>query len=293
MSITDFTFEQCSVFGKEFPFGACGHVVLIDVMGSDKDIADAARKSYGRDASDRTPEQLRSLLRFMMRHGHTSPFEMAEMKFGVYLPMDVNRQLIRHRTANVNEFSTRYATAKEDVATVEACDWRLQSKDNKQGSDGFVDFSVGLELTAQQADLQERIRAVYDYRLSLGVAKEQARMDLPLSTYTDLVWKMDIHNLLHFLEKRLHPTAQQEIRDLANVIYGIACVFFPITMAAFDDYVRWSAKFSRLELVALRSLLKEHLSRQYVLQRCDGLIDNERERNEFVEKIESILGTLG
>lgn len=247
MSRRTFTQEELNCFDGPVTFGPHGHVVLIDVMGSDTAIADAARKSYGKDASDRTPEQLRNLVRFMMRLDHSSPFEMAEMKFGIYLPMDTNRQLIRHRTANVNEYSTRYAEAKEDVATTEPDAWRLQSRDNKQGSDGYLDEIQGLALTEMEKDLHEHARFIYQHRLDSGIAKEQARKDLPLSTYTDLVWKMDLHNLFHFLEKRLDPTAQQEIRELAGILAQFVRMFFPLAWEAFNDYVLCAITLSRME----------------------------------------------
>ena len=190
-----------------------GHIQLIDVMGEDKDIIDAARVSFFGSADDNTDAQNRHLLRYLMRCRHTTPFEMCEIKLRVRVPMDAWRQWIRHRTANVNESSTRYAPAIDSAQRVP--EWRSQSKDNKQGSAGVVtDFPDGFRmmgvesvpvgdvpetpaeyLSFREGQAQGLAREVYEERLAFGVAKEVARKDLPLSTYTEAYWKMDLHNL--------------------------------------------------------------------------------------------------
>jgi len=150
--------------------------------------------------------------------GNTSPFEMATVKLHIRLPIFVMRQLIRHRTASVNEQSGRYMELGRWMSATAPTAWRLQSKANKQGSDGCLDEEIGAPLSKQEADFHEMAWDVYQTRLKLGVAREQARKDLPLSLYTECYWKMDLHNLLHFLRLRMAPDAQEEIREYANVI---------------------------------------------------------------------------
>src|SRR6201998_1831176 len=137
---------------------------------------------------------------------------------GQRAPMDVWRQWIRHRTANVNEYSTRYSIAIDAAQITPADRWRAQSAENKQGSSGFLSKQEGEKLSASEAELQRLARETYEKRLAVGVAREQARKDLPLSTYTEAYWKIDLHNLLYFLNLRMDDRAQQEIRAYANVI---------------------------------------------------------------------------
>ena len=231
---------------KKFSVLDDGCVALVDVMGDDRAIVQAARVSYGEGT--RSVSDDRTLLRYLMRHGHTSPFEMAELKLFVRVPMDCWRQWIRHRTASVNEYSTRYSVAIDAAQRTPPDRWRLQSAQNRQGSEGFLDPAVGQELSAAEAELQAHARSVYQRRLELGVAREQARKDLPLSTYTEAYWKIDLHNLLHFLELRLAPEAQWEIRQYAQVIgYEIVRPLFPLVWEAFEDYRLYGMRLSRLE----------------------------------------------
>jgi thymidylate synthase (FAD) len=183
-----------------------------------------------------------------MRHRHTTPFEMAELKFLVRVPMDCWRQWIRHRTASINETSTRYSIAIDASQTTLPGEWRLQAANNRQGSEGFLDAAVGERLTAEEAELQRHAREVYGRRLELGIAREQARKDLPLSTYTEAYWKIDLHNLLHFLELRMDALAQQEIRQYAEAIgREIVQPLFPLVWEAFEDYRLHAIDLSRLE----------------------------------------------
>src|SRR6185369_10038159 len=188
-----------------------GFVRVVDYMGADESIVQAARVSYG--AGTKRIHEDRGLIRYLLRHRHTTPFEMCEIKFHVRVPMDCWRQWIRHRTANVNEYSTRYSVAIDASQRTEAGDWRLQSTDSKQGSAGKLDNERGGQFTKAEKELQDHARKVYDERLAAGIAREQARKDLPLSTYTEAYWKVDLHNLLHFLRLRMDMHAQEEIRD--------------------------------------------------------------------------------
>ena len=231
---------------QKFPVLDDGFVCLVDVMGDDSSVVQAARVSYGQGT--RRVSDDRTLLRYLMRHWHTTPFEMVELKFLVRVPMDCWRQWIRHRMASVNEYSTRYSVAIDATQTTPPDLWRLQTLTNAQGSEGMLGPEVGAELTAAEADLQRHARDVYQQRLTRGVAREQARKDLPLSTYTEAYWKIDLHNLLHFLHLRMDVHAQQEIRQYATTIgEQIVRPLFPLTWEAFIDYQQESLQLTRLE----------------------------------------------
>jgi thymidylate synthase (FAD) len=230
----------------KFPVLDEGFVCLVDVMGDDRAVVEAARVSYA--AGTRHLSDDRTLIRYLMRHWHTTPFEMAEVKLLVRVPMDCWRQWIRHRMASTNETSTRYSIAIDAVHTTPADRWRLQATDNRQGSGDFLDPAAGAELSAAEAELQQRARQVYQQRLTLGVAREQARKDLPLSTYTEAYWKVDLHNLLHFLHLRMDPHAQWEIRQYAQTIgQEIVRPLFPLVWEAFVDYRMDAIQLSRLD----------------------------------------------
>lgn len=231
---------------QKFPVLDDGFVCLVDVMGDDQSVVQAARVSYG-EGTRRVSDD-RTLLRYLMRHWHTTPFEMVELKFLVRVPMDCWRQWIRHRMASVNEYSTRYSVAIDASQTTLPDQWRLQTTSNAQGSEGVLSTEIGAELTATEADLQHHAREVYQQRLARGVAREQARKDLPLSTYTEAYWKIDLHNLLHFLHLRMDVHAQQEIRQYATTIgEQIVQPLFPLAWEAFIDYQQESLQLTRLE----------------------------------------------
>ncbi|RMF94677.1 MAG: FAD-dependent thymidylate synthase [Planctomycetota bacterium] len=238
---------------KKFPVLDDGFVCLVDCMGDDGSIVQAARVSYG-EGTRRVSDD-RTLIRYLMRHQHTTPFEMAELKFLVRVPMDCWRQWIRHRTASVNEYSTRYSVAIDAAVQTPPDGWRLQATSNRQGSEGYLDAEQGAELSREEAALQEHARQVYNRRLELGVAREQARKDLPLSTYTEAYWKIDLHNLLHFLHLRMDVHAQEEIRRYATTIgEQIVAPLFPECWAAFCDYRRDAMHLSRLDREVIRRL---------------------------------------
>jgi thymidylate synthase (FAD) len=194
------------LLGQPFPVLDSGFVRVIDYMGGDESIVQAARVSYGKGTKQINSD--RGLIRFLMRHAHTTPFEMCELKLHVRAPMDTWRQWIRHRMANVNEYSTRYSLAIDLAQRTAPDEWRHQATTNRQGSEGILSSAVGAELSAKEEELQHMARQIYEARITAGVAREQARKDLPLSTFTEAYWKIDLHNLLHFLELRMHTHAQ-------------------------------------------------------------------------------------
>jgi thymidylate synthase (FAD) len=230
-----------------------GFVRVVDYMGSDESIVQAARVSYGKGTKKVNED--RGLIRYLLRHSHTTPFEMCEIKLHLRVPMDCWRQWIRHRTANINEYSTRYSIAVDATQKTPPEEWRRQSRDNKQGSEGFVDLALGNQLSQQEQELQDHARRVYNDRVEKGIAREQARKDLPLSTYTEAYWKIDLHNLLHFLKLRMDNHAQFEIRSYANVIgHEIVRRWCPITWEAFIDYRLRGSSLTRLEIDIIRAI---------------------------------------
>ncbi|WP_373653328.1 FAD-dependent thymidylate synthase [Schlesneria sp. DSM 10557] len=251
MSETLSTIEQLR--WKKFPLLNDGFVCLVDVMGDDSAVVQAARVSYG--AGTKRVSDDRSLIRYLLRHRHTTPFEMAEVKLLVRVPMDCWRQWIRHRMANVNEYSTRYSEAIDSAQTTDPSSWRAQATQNRQGSGQSLPIEVGQQLTEAERQLQDLSRQTYEDRLSAGVAREQARKDLPLSTYTEAYWKVDLHNLLHFLALRMDSHAQQEIRLYATTIgREIIRPLFPVVWEAFEDYRIGGSSLSRLEREVIQRL---------------------------------------
>jgi thymidylate synthase (FAD) len=238
---------------KKLPVLDDGFVCLVDVMGDDQSVIQAARVSYGEGT--RKVSDDRGLIRYLMRHRHSTPFEMAELKLLVRVPMDCWRQWIRHRTANVNEYSTRYSLAIDAAQFTAPDEWRTQAQANRQGSGGALDRTIGEQLSRAEREFQARARELYDERIKAGVAREQARKDLPLSTYTEAYWKIDLHNLLHFLALRMDPHAQSEIRSYAATIgEQIVQPLFPLVWEAFVDYRLEAMFLSRLDRQVIERL---------------------------------------
>jgi thymidylate synthase (FAD) len=269
-----------------------GFVRVIDYMGDDAAIVQAARVSYGKGT--RRVHEDRALIRYLMRHDHSTPFEMCEIKLHVRVPMDIWRQWIRHRTANVNEYSTRYSEAIDAARRTAPGAWRTQSSVNRQGSAGLLPEEVGARLSAEEVELQERARAVYEGRLAAGVAREQARKDLPLATFTEAYWKIDLHNLLRFLSLRMDVHAQQEIRAYATAIgEQIVSKWVPIVWEAFLDYRRSSTRLSRAEsaiIGAIASGDRDAATRLagdegWLPRDAQGQLKSNLERAEFEEKL--------
>ena len=237
---------------EKFPVLNDGFVCLVDVMGDDSSVVQAARVSYGEGTKKVSDD--RTLIRYLLRHRHTTPFEMAEIKFLVRVPMDCWRQWIRHRTANINEYSTRYSLAIDAAQTTPVDEWRTQAESNRQGSGDPLSTELGQKFTDQETELQNQMRSVYQERIDSGVAREQARKDLPLATYTEAYWKIDLHNL-HFLALRMDSHAQQEIRDYATTIgEQIIAPLFPVVWEAFQDYRMQSMFLTKMDVEVVQRL---------------------------------------
>ena len=279
------------VLGVPFKVLDDGFVRVVDYMGSDESIVQAARVSYGKGTKKVNED--RGLIRYLLRHSHTTPFEMCEIKLHLRVPMDCWRQWIRHRTANINEYSTRYSIAVDATQKTAPNEWRQQSRDNKQGSEGFADYPLGVELSKQEQDLQDYARKVYNERVEKGIAREQARKDLPLSTYTEAYWKIDLHNLLHFLVLRMDAHAQFEIRSYANVIgQEIVRRWCPITWEAFMDYKVRGSSLTRLEIDIIRAIQLGRPEQARELAEKFGLlppVGQEIKRNREREDLEAKL----
>jgi thymidylate synthase (FAD) len=283
------------LIGHQFKVLDDGFVRAVDAMGSDAAIVQAARISYG--TGTKQVHEDRGLIRYLMRHRHTTPFEMCEIKLHVRVPMDCWRQWIRHRTANVNEYSTRYSEAIDAAQKTPSGEWRNQSTANRQGSGAYLELAAGEQLSAREIELQELSRQVYEERIAQGVAREQARKDLPLSTYTEAYWKIDLHNLLHFLSLRMDAHAQHEIRAYATVIGNeIVAKWCPLTWESFIDYRLQATSLSRLEIEIVRLTSSGDISAAVDFARSLGWLEPGKEglkRNREREECEAKLQQLG
>lgn len=334
-----------TIRGKKFSVLDHGFVVLLDWMGDDQAIVDAARTSYG--SGTKHTSDTETLLRYLLRHRHTTPFEMCEVKLLVQVPMDCWRQWVRHRTASVNEYSTRYSQAIDEKQRVPQGQWRAQSESNKQGSSGFVedwpenvkivpydgeeddtfhavrrfhsedpddydelwvssaeklpfDLSPGDYLSVREESAHRFAQKLYQERLDFGVAREVARKDLFLSTYTRAVWKIDLHNLLHFLSLRMDMHAQHEIRQYATTIgQQIVAKLWPITYQAFLDYRLNAMQLTAIEVSVLTGIMSDNPDLPMSVEQFNSRYQPGswrhksrcRERDEFIEKMR-ILGIL-
>ncbi len=246
--------ELNQIIGQEFKCLDKGFIRLIDVMGDDSSIVQSARVSYGKGTKSVNVD--RELIRYLMRHRHTSPFEMVEFKFHIKLPIFVARQWIRHRTANVNEYSGRYSEMKDEFYVPELEQIRTQSILNKQGRDEEkLPENVAMSILNILKDSQSKLYSQYQEMLEQNLVRELARINLPLSTYTEWYWKIDLHNLLHFLKLRLDWHAQYEIRVYAEKIADILKIAIPMSWQAFEDYILEGITFSKQELSILKNLI--------------------------------------
>lgn len=248
-----------AILGLAQPVLDHGFIRVIDYMGDEPAVVQAARVSYGEGT--KTPSDDRGLLRYLMRHRHTTPFEMCEIKLHVKLPVFVARQWIRHRTANVNEYSARYSILAREFYVPEPVDIAKQSTTNKQGrADGTDDLRADeaqkmMHRAGNNAfDIYEMLSAD-DEPDDMGIARELARIVTPVSTYTEWYWKVDLHNLLHFLSLRADPHAQKEIRVYAEIICEIVEAWMPNVWEAFVDYRLKAHTFSRQEMEILKALV--------------------------------------
>jgi len=256
-----------------------GFVQLIDFMGSDKDIVLAAKTSYG-IKTIKMSSTVR-LIDYLMRHRHTSPFEMCEVKFRIRIPMDAWRQMIRHRTASVNERSTRYTKALTRFYK-RRDNWNYQDTINKQGSgDAVTDKELKYRLMKEEDKLHNELLKSYLYKINNNISKEQARKDLPLCTYTEAIWKIDLHNLLHFLELRLTKYSQYEIRRYAQLLSFFVERLFHTTWISFSRHIINGARFSSDEL----ELIKKFLDKEKLLNSAELNAMKESKKIEFLEKL--------
>ena len=235
-----------------------GFIALVDAMPrlvpqgqtADFAIVQAARVSYGQGT--KKVQEDRGLVRYLLRHRHTTPFEMVEFKFHIAMPIFVARQWIRHRTANVNEYSARYSVMPDRFYRPSVENVRQQSTVNRQGGDEPIDVGTAQDFLDYLAKA-ETLYVDYTRLTEKGVARELARCGLPVSVYTEWYWKCDLHNIMHFLSLRMDPHAQQEIQDYAHAMCALVEPICPVAMEAFRDYRLHGLNLTGLEVEALRT----------------------------------------
>lgn len=241
-----------------------GFVGLVDHMGTDNSIVQAARVSYG--DGTKTVMEDRGLIRYLVRHKHTSPLEMCDIKLHIKLPIFVMRQLVRHRTSSLNEYSGRYSIMTDEFYTPDIQNIKPQSKDNKQGRSGGFSEEDALRIQSDMIDINSSAYSMYQNFIDdtvdpvtgeegYNLAREIARTVLPVSNYTELYWKQNLHNMFHMLKLRMDSHAQWEIQEYARAIYDIIQPLYPIACEAFEDYIKESSTFSRMELNLLKDLV--------------------------------------
>ena len=259
-----------------------GFIGLVEHMGSDSSIVQAARVSYG--DGTKTVLEDRGLIRYLMRHKHTSPFEMCQIKIHIKIPIFIMRQWVRHRTASLNEYSGRYSVMTDEFYMPTFENIQPQSSDNKQGRSGDLSdkSKEGVQWLIKAANehsyniyrtlLGERgsdIDDMYDPYSSEeglleddfpGIARELARTVLPVSNYTELYWSQNLHNMMHLMKLRMDPHAQYEIRVFAEALYQLIQPIYPNAIEAFDDYVRDAKSLSRMEVDLVKQLFSSSLS---------------------------------
>ena len=288
-----------ALLGFAHPVLDHGFVRLIDYMGDEPAVLQAARVSYGKGTKQSSED--RGLLRYLMRHRHSTPFEMCEIKLHVKLPVFVARQWIRHRTANVNEYSARYSILEREFYVPKLSDIQQQSTSNKQGrgeSGEGLSEADRIYIQSQMQHSASRDFDLYDmltydgksdkdedqFDAAYDVARELARINLPLSTYTEWYWKVDLHNLLHFLSLRADPHAQMEIRAYADEMLKIVRFWVPNVYDAFVDYRMDARSFSGQEMAILRRALAANPGALAQIERSLSLDDvlSKREKADFV-----------
>jgi thymidylate synthase (FAD) len=286
--------EADALIGVKHPVLLHGFVALVDYMGNDAAIVQAARVSYGPGTKSFRDD--RGLIRYLMRHRHTTPFEMVEYKFLVRLPIFVARQWIRHRASSTNEFSARYSIMPDEYEVPPADEVRHQSTRNRQGRGDPLPAEVVDQFRADLDRVSKEAYAAYTRALEAGVARETARLLLPVAYYTQWYWKINLHNLFHFLSLRLDPHAQEEIRLYAAELAKIARVVCPVAFEAFEEFQVEGIGFGKRELVAIRALLEGKTPEQACaaaglpLTREDGRPMTSGEGVEFLDKLERVRG---
>lgn len=280
------------ILDRYFPVLDHGFIALKDYMGADTVIEETARLSY--QGGTRSVNQTRGLLRYLRRLLHTSPSEMMEVRIHVSMPIFVARQWVRHRTASLNEVSGRYSLLPMLFYTPKRENFGMQSKSNKQGREGMTSEDLYLDAVARWNESRQNNQDLYEDLAADGVARELARIDLPLSTYTQWMWKCDLHNLLHFLTLRCDEHAQWEIRQYANPLAGMVKRLAPLTYEAWIDYQFRSARFSRLEMEVIQEMIlgdktgcasAHDNSTIYTVENLSSRLGSKREAQEFLAKI--------
>jgi len=260
--------EAEAILDKEFPVLNKGFVRLVDYLGGDERVVQSARVSYG--AGTKSYREDAGLIDYLLRNSHTSPFEQVILTFHIKLPIFIARQWIRHRTARLNEISGRYSVMKDEFYLPELEELALQSADNKQGrSDEALDPELAKKIRSILAEGQSSAYAAYSSLINEGLARELARINLPLSLYTEWYWQIDLHNLFHFLKLRLDGHAQKEIRLYAETIFEIAKKVAPCCCESFERHTLRGVRFSAIEL--------EELQRRLTLK--TGTVDTAGDQN--------------
>lgn len=280
------------LIGVRRPVLSHGFVALVDYMGNDAAIVQAARVSYGQGTKSVRDD--RGLLRYLMRHRHTTPFEMVEYKFLVRLPIFVARQWIRHRASSTNEYSARYSIVPDEYEVPPPQEVRHQSARNRQGRGDPLPPEVVERFRSDLDGISKEAYSAYTRALDAGVARETARLVLPVAYYTQWYWKSNLHNLFHFLSLRLDVHSQEEIRLYAAEIAQLARVVCPIAFEAFDEFQVEALTLGQRERKAMRALLEGKSPTEACeqaglpLTREDGKPMNTGEGVEFLEKLERI-----
>ena len=234
-----------------------GFVRLVDSMGGDDAIVQAARVSYGKGTSKLSQD--RGLIRYLMRHRHSTPFEMVEFKFHCKMPIFVARQWVRHRTANINEYSLRYSEARDEFYYPDPKHIQFQSALNKQGRMGEVTPELKQKVQDYFKEISERSFEIYSELNQAGIARELARSILPVNLYTEWYWKNDLHNLLHFIGLRSDSHAQYEIRVFSDAMAESVKAVAPFAWEAYQDYIIKGMRFSRIEQSLLERTLPDRV----------------------------------
>jgi thymidylate synthase (FAD) len=245
--------EAEKILDKEFQVLDKGFVRLVDYYGSDQRIVQSARVSYG-DGTKSVSEDA-ALIDYLLRHQHTSPFEQVVFTFHLKMPIFVARQWVRHRTGRMNEVSGRYSIMKDEFYVPEISCIAKQSKSNKQGRGEIFSADEAESFRSEFQESQKKSYAEYSEMVEKGVARELARINLPLSLYTEFYWQMDLHNLFHFLKLRLDSHAQYEIRAFSERILEIAKIVCPLASSSFENVMKESVTFNGEEMEALRKIL--------------------------------------
>jgi thymidylate synthase (FAD) len=278
--------------GVKHPVLTHGFVALVDYMGNDASIVQAARVSYGQGTKSVRDD--RGLIRYLMRHRHTTPFEMVEFKFLVRLPIFVARQWVRHRTASLNDASYRYSIAPDEYEVPPPEEVRRQSTRNRQGRGEALPADVVDRFRSDLDSVSKEAYAAYSRALDAGVARETARLLLPVAYYTQWYWKINLHNLFHFLSLRLDAHSQEEIRLYAAEIAKLAQVICPVAFEAFEEFQVDGIPLGRRERTAMRALLEGKSPPEACalaglpLTRDDGEPMSTGEGAEFLDKLERI-----